>query len=386
MRSLCRKDLPKIPVTANNGKLLHTPDFNSPLATHLPNSSSRLASPTPIKTVLVTGANGYFLASHIVKQLLDRGYSVHACVRNKDNQSSVQHLLDIPSSTGKLTLFSTGDMADKSLAGRYNTPLTGCEAVIHAATPLSPKLAPGIEFDGERDMLNPGMAGTHEILNSIAKCPSVRRLVLTSSMSAAAPRPEPAIKDESHWSDDVGQLSRSNYYGCLKTRQERLCHEWTKSQNEQGRSIKFSAICPTMILGPPVGFGQEGYTYKPSGTMRSLYRWITGGRTTAPNDSMSFIHVVDCAAMHVAAMENEDASGRYFSLVESLHWNDLLHILKELFPDIALEEKFMYEGSDIVTPTKFNLDKMNSLGVDVKSIKEILKESVDFFKAVGALK
>jgi len=60
---------------------------------------------------------------------------------------------------GKLNLFSTGDMADKSLAGRYDTPLTGCEAVIHAATPLSPKLAPGTEFDGERDMLNPGTGG-----------------------------------------------------------------------------------------------------------------------------------------------------------------------------------------------------------------------------------
>ncbi len=154
--------------------------------------------------------------------LLVKGYNVNACVRNKDNLSSVQHLLNIPSSTGKLTLFSTGDMADTSLVGRYGTPLKGCEAVFHAATPLSPKLAPGSEFDGERDMLNPGMAGTHEILDSIAKCPIVQRLVLTSSMSAAAPRPEPAVKDESHWSDDVGQLSRKNYYGCLKTRQERL--------------------------------------------------------------------------------------------------------------------------------------------------------------------
>ncbi len=60
-------------------------------------------------------------------------------------------------------------------------------------------------------------------------------------------------------------------------------------------------------------------------------------------------------------MENEDTSGRYFSLVlvESLHWNDLLTMLKELYPGIVLDEKYTYEGSDIVTPTKFNLDKMN---------------------------
>ena len=203
-------------------------------------------SSSPIKTVLVSGANGY-LASHIVKQLLDNGYNVNACVRNADNESSVKHLLDIQSSEGKLTLFSTGDMADESLNGRYMKPLQDCDAVVHAATPLRPKLS-GKEFDGMRDMLNPGMAGTQEMLESILKCPLIQCLVLTSSMSAAAPTPEPPIKDESHWSDDNAQLSRGNYYGCLKTRQERLCHEWVKTQKEQGtlrKDFRFAAICPT---------------------------------------------------------------------------------------------------------------------------------------------
>ena len=173
-----------------------------------------------------------------------------------------------------------------------------------------------------------------------------------------------------------------------ETRQEKLCHEWVKNQSDKGRNIKFSAICPTMVLGPPVGADQPGYSYNPSGTstMNSLLRWLTGGRPSAPNDSMSFIHVRDCAAMHVAAMENTNASGRYFSLVESWHWNDILTTLKELYPDIPLNTPFKYEGSDIITPTQFNLDRMNSLGVKVVPIKEILAESTNFFRDVGALK
>lgn len=343
---------------------------------------------SPIRTVLVTGANGY-LASHIVKQLLEKGYNVHACVRNADNVKSIGHLLKIPSAPstdiGKLTLFSTGDMGDKSLYGRYANPLADCDAVIHAASPLSPKLS-GREFDGERDMLNPGMEGTQEVLDSIHTCPSVQCLVLTSSMSAAAPTPEPIIKDESHWSDDAAQLSRGNYYGCLKTRQERLCHKWVKAQIDNGRDFRFSAICPTMILGPPVGAGEEGYSYTPTGTMGALYKWITGGKQTAPNDSMSFIHVRDCAAMHVAALEDTNASGRYFSLVESLHWNDILSTLKDIYPAIPLNTPFKYQGDDIIVPTKFNLDRMNSLGIKVMSMTNILKDSVDFFKEVGSLK
>ena len=260
--------------------------------------------------------------------------------------------------------------------------------------------------------LNPGMKGTQEMLDSIEKCPTIQCLVLTSSMSACAPTPEPPLKDESHWSDDNAQLSRGNYYGCLskfslffvhmmyknlhlhllslrtETRQEKLCHEWVKNQSDKGRNIKFSAICPTMVLGPPVGADQPGYSYNPSGTstMNSLLRWLTGGRPSAPNDSMSFIHVRDCAAMHVAAMENTNASARYFSLVESWHWNDILTTLKELYPDIPLNTPFKYEGRDIITPTQFDLDRMNSLGVNVIPMKDILAESTKFFRDVGALK
>jgi cinnamoyl-CoA reductase len=37
------------------------------------------------ETVCVTGANG-FLATHIVKQLLEQGYSVNCTVRDKTNR------------------------------------------------------------------------------------------------------------------------------------------------------------------------------------------------------------------------------------------------------------------------------------------------------------
>lgn len=334
---------------------------------------------------MVTGANGY-LASHIVSQLLQKGYSVNACVRNAENASSVAHLLKLPNASDKLHLFSTGDMGDKSLAGRYMKPLANCEAVIHAATPLAPKVS-GREYDGERDVLNPGTEGTHELLDTILKSElgsSIQSLVLTSSMSAAAPVPEPPIKDESYWSDDAVQLSRGNYYGCLKTRQEKICSEWSKTQMEGGKlaaNFRFSAVCPTMIIGPPVGAEEEGYSYTPSGTMGSFYRWITEGKDQAPNDSMSFIHVSDCAAMHIAAMEN--GSGRYFSLVESWHWNDILTTLKELHP--GLPPFKLYEGGDIITPTQFNLDRMYSLGVEVKSVKEILSDTVGFYERLEML-
>ncbi|KAL7470194.1 hypothetical protein ACHAXS_013588 [Conticribra weissflogii] len=351
-----------------------------------------MTPPSSIQKVMVTGANGY-LASHIVQTLLAKGYTVHACVRDATNPASIRHLRALPGATpANLRFFSTGDMADSSLRGRFVEPISDCDAVIHAATPLSPKLS-GREFDGFRDVLNPGMEGTREVLDAILdECrrrPSrpVRCLVLTSSMSAAAPVPEPPVKDESHWSDDERQLANKNFYGCLKTRQERLCHEWTASRRDDGGippDFRFTAICPTMIIGPPVVCRGDGDAkYAPSGTMGSFYKWLTGGRPTAPNDSMSFVDVRDCAAMHVVPLERDDVRGRYFSLVESWYWNDILTTLKELHPKIP--EFQLYAGEDRVTPTKFDLGRMHSLGVEVKGVKEILRGAIEFFKEEGLL-
>ena len=47
-----------------------------------------------------------------------------------------------------------------------------------------------------------------------------------------------------------------------------------------------------------------------------------------PNDSMSIIHVDDLALLHVACMERESASGRYFGVNRSWAWEDILKALQ----------------------------------------------------------
>ena len=46
------------------------------------------------KPILVTGANGY-VASWLIKKLLDEGLTVHAAVRNPNDESKVGHLVNL---------------------------------------------------------------------------------------------------------------------------------------------------------------------------------------------------------------------------------------------------------------------------------------------------
>lgn len=338
-------------------------------------------------SVLVTGANGY-LGSHIVKHLLSRGYTVHGAVRDATSHRAA-HLLALDGRGGaakddegrRLRLFSIGDLATATSA-TFDEAMNSCCAVIHVATPLNPKFAE--DFDGERDIYTPALSSTRALLGCIEQHhgDTVRCLVLTSSMSAVAPHPEPTVKDESCWSDSDRQRSKSNWYGATKTDQERLVQEWVESARTRGavaKDFRYAAICPTMIVGPALN-GEV------TGTMATLLGWVQGKKAEAPNDSMSFIHVEDCAAMHVAAMERGTAaSGRYMSLVESWHWNDIAACLMELCPDMPAIK--LYDGpEDRVVPTKFNLDRMKSLGVAVKPVRETLEDSLQYLKSVGALK
>jgi len=57
-----------------------------------------------IQWVCVTGGSG-FLGSHVVKQLLEKEYGVHATVRDATNVAKVKHLLSLEGATDRLRLY-----------------------------------------------------------------------------------------------------------------------------------------------------------------------------------------------------------------------------------------------------------------------------------------
>lgn len=94
------------------------------------------------KPVLVTGGNGY-VASWLVKYLLEDGIDVHATVRDPENADKVGHLRTIAErAEGELTLFPA-DLLD---ADAFDAPMQGCELVCHTASPFVIKNDLGMTF------------------------------------------------------------------------------------------------------------------------------------------------------------------------------------------------------------------------------------------------
>jgi len=310
------------------------------------------------KRVCITGASG-FIASHIVQQCLDKGWIVHGTVRDLNAEAKTKHLLELNGASERLTLFQS----DLTAADSFEKAFKGCDAVIHTATPviLGAK-------DGETSVYKPAIDGTQAVLDTIDKLDTIKTLVLTSSMSAMAPKPEPQVKSEEHWSDPAKQKDKGSWYGAAKTDQESMCHKWAEKKSD----VRFVAICPTFVIGPILG-------PKINATMVYFKNFCGGGK--AKNDSMSFIDVRDCAAMHVVGLENAETKGRYMCLIESWHWNKIYSTLKELRPDIEIE----LFGEECVKATQFDRTRQDSLGINIRDIPTAFQESINFLKSRGEL-
>ncbi|KAI3472700.1 hypothetical protein Pfo_030966, partial [Paulownia fortunei] len=92
-------------------------------------SGSRMS--VAMKTVCVTGASGY-IASWLVKFLLQRGYTVKASVRDLNDPKKTQHLLALDGAKERLQLIKANLLEE----GSFDSVVEGCDGVFHTASPF----------------------------------------------------------------------------------------------------------------------------------------------------------------------------------------------------------------------------------------------------------
>ena len=125
------------------------------------------------KPILVTGGSSY-IASWIVKLLLENGRHVKTTVRDKFNNEKVGHLLKMEEEyPGKLELFEADLLNNES----FFEPMKDCELVMHVASPFRMwKIK-----DPQNELIRPALEGTRNVLQTANQTPTVKRIVLTSS-------------------------------------------------------------------------------------------------------------------------------------------------------------------------------------------------------------
>ncbi|XP_066382871.1 cinnamoyl-CoA reductase 1-like isoform X2 [Miscanthus floridulus] len=99
------------------------------------------------RTVCVTGAGG-FIASWLVKRLLEKGYTVRGTVRSPVDPKN-DHLRALDGAADRLVLLRADLLDPESLVEAFS----GCDGVFHAASPVT---------DDPEMMIEPAIRGTRE--------------------------------------------------------------------------------------------------------------------------------------------------------------------------------------------------------------------------------
>ncbi len=276
---------------------------------------------TETETVLVTGGTG-FVATHLVAQLLDRGYTVRASVRSLANPAKVEPLRRLGEGRkGRLELFE----ADLLRPGSFDAAIDGCRYVFHVASPF---LLPEQIKNTGADVIRPAVEGTRNIIAGIEAAPSVERLVLTSTVGAI-------------FGDYIDVLSMKNqtlteeYFNTTSTPENNPYH-YAKTVAEQtawelaGAQDRWSlvAVNPGLILGPALTLASD------SGSLFLMNELMAGYFFYgAPGFSFTFADVRDVAHAHIKAAENPAASGRYIlARPEMVSMHEMATIIRSSYP------------------------------------------------------
>ncbi|MDW6093026.1 NAD-dependent epimerase/dehydratase family protein [Vibrio rhizosphaerae] len=247
--------------------------------------------------VLVTGATGY-VAGWLIKRLLESGVTVHATVRNVQDQDKLKHLNRIARTAPGTIRYFQADLLDD---GSYAEAMQDCRVVFHTASPF--RL---LVDDPQNELIAPAVQGTRNVLTQATLTPSVQRVVLTSSC-AAIYGDNADLSDLEHGvvTEEVWNRSSSlnhNPYSYSKTEAEK--EAWCIAQNQKQWTLV--VINPSLVMGPSIN---------PHMTSESFHiiRQMGDGTMKAgvPDWGIGVVDVRDVAEAHLSAAYTAHAQGRY---------------------------------------------------------------------------
>ncbi|GJN17303.1 hypothetical protein PR202_gb04360 [Eleusine coracana subsp. coracana] len=275
--------------------------------------------------VCVTGGSG-FIGSWLVHRLLHRGYTVHATVKNLQDEGETKHLLALDGADTRLRLFQM-DLLDPA---SVQPAINGALGVFHLASPMI------LEADDT------------EAIFSQHNLPPM-------------------------WFLSIVQF----WYGVSKTMAEKAAWEFAA---EQG--LQLIVINPGMVIGPMLTPSLNASLHFLLQILQVLIKRAQNyvGERDLDDIFIGCVDVRDVAHSLITLYENPSAQGRHLCMESITRSIDFLDEVADMYPEFPVQ-RVQEDKQKWVIRAKDPAKKLIDLGVCFTPIDKTIKDTVDCFRS-----
>ncbi|CAA0833562.1 NAD(P)-binding Rossmann-fold superfamily protein [Striga hermonthica] len=222
-----------------------------------------------------------------------------------EHPKKTEHLMSLLEAKERLHLIKANLLEE----GSFDFVVAGCDGIFHTASLFYHAVK-----DPQAELIDPTLKGTLNVLQSVAKAPSVKRVVLILSIASVAYNDTPAgpetVTDETWWSDP----------------------EWCKKAK----------------------------------------KWYVLSKTVVEEVAWKFVKEKDVALAHILAFENPSVNGRYLTMERVAHYSGIVEIMREIYPELPIPTKCA-DDKPFATKYLVSKERAKSLGIDFIPVDQGLK-------------
>ncbi|KAM5348966.1 hypothetical protein ACJ41O_008789 [Fusarium nematophilum] len=326
--------------------------------------------------VLLTGATG-FLGHRVLVAALQAGYRVRCAVRSAkgiDKIISTQSIKNLGSLTHKLSWVIAPDI---TIPGAYDEAVVDVQYIIHVASPVGDLRTWGGSTD-EESFVRPAVSGVVGMLGSAASSPTVKRIVVTSSVVAIFPTryfqgeetPGNTVFDaESRLEDAVSPYPPGFAYQASKIAALNASEAWMRKHSPQFDMI---SILPAWIWG----VNEFATTAEDlmAGSNASLLKVLRGAESHVPINAAA-VSIHDCARAHVLALKPTVEGDQAFIVGRLEPLEEANGIARREFPEAFERGVFSDTCRQAVMRIPQDAEKTRIvLGLELGGFEDVVKE------------
>jgi nucleoside-diphosphate-sugar epimerase len=334
--------------------------------------------------VLITGATGH-VGFRVLIHALTAGHSIRCAVRTPQKAKTIlSHPLIISLSPGPRLSFIT--IPDLRVPCAYDEAARGVSHIIHIASPLMSNQIPPPD-DHDAFFIQPAVRGTLNILEAARGSGTVRRVVITSSITALVPFSE--IVGERRcgsWVEpgDRVPFVRGRYrdefeaYAASKVAALREAEAWMEKERP---GFDVVHLHPSFVEGRN---DLAGRTREVLMGTNAIILSIAMGKKFRHSTMGATVHLEDVARVHVQALDVDKVPGNSsYILSQNTEWEEVTEIVERCFPDAVKKGILPNSGEGMSHPIFVDAGRTEEVfGVRFLGLEEQVRSVVGHYLEV----